>query len=135
LKIWSFGCKVPDLDGEIAFFQAIEGSVVVEDRLTIDHREFRLPLIRWGDKYLHLFEHAVYEHRLSQPLSNGIAHVVMEVDDLDGLRRRALSAGATEVAPMAWNQVAKFGRRDVAFLRSPGGILFELIRVHEHGVP
>lgn len=135
MKIWSFGCKVPDLDREIAFFEAIEGTLIVEDRLTIDQREFRLPLLRWGDKYMHLFENAVYEHRLAAPLGTGIAHVVMEVDDLDGLRGRALAAGATEIAPLARNQVAKFGRRDVAFLRSPGGILFELIRVHEHGVP
>jgi catechol 2,3-dioxygenase-like lactoylglutathione lyase family enzyme len=135
LKIWSFGSKVADLDREIAFFEAIGGSVVLEDDLVVDGRQFRLPLLRWGDKYLHLFEHAVYEHRLEAPLSPGIAHVVMEVDALDELRRRAIKAGAVEIAPMARNQVAKFGRRDVAFLRSPGGVLFELIKVHEHGVP
>jgi catechol 2,3-dioxygenase-like lactoylglutathione lyase family enzyme len=134
LKVWSVGCKVPDLDKEIAFLEEVGATAILEDHLVVDDREFRLPLLRWGDKYVHLFEHAIYEHRLPSPLSNGIAHLVMEVDDLDYLRSRALSAGATEVAPMAHDQVARFGRRDVVFFRSPGGILFELIKVHEHGV-
>jgi hypothetical protein len=30
---------------------------------------------------------------------------------------------------------AGFGTRDVVFLRSPGGVLFELIKVREHRVP
>jgi hypothetical protein len=59
---------------------------------------------------------------------------VFEVDQLDELRKSALDAGAREVMPKTFVS-AGFGTRDVVFLQSPGGLLFELIKVHEHRVP
>jgi hypothetical protein len=50
------------------------------------------------------------------------------------MREAALAAGAFEIMPMS-RVTAGFGTRDVAFLRSPGGILFELIRIVENAVP
>jgi len=41
---------------------------------------------------------------------------------------------SSEVTPPA-RVVAGFGVREVAFLRSPGGILFELIEIVENAVP
>ena len=90
--------------------------------------------MQWADKYLHLFGTAVYELRLGRELPYGLCHVVLEVSDLDLQRRRALEAGAREVMPPQ-SISAGFGTRDVSFMRSPGGILFELIRVYEHRVP
>ena len=72
--------------------------------------------------------------RSTEPLPAGLCHVVFEVDDLEAARARALAAGATEVTP-ATRVEAGFGVRDVAFLRSPGGILFELIKIIENSVP
>ena len=134
MKIWTLGAKVPDLDAEIAFVEKLGGELVLDDRIPFGEREFRVPLLRLGDKYLHIAEEMVYESSLESPLPNGLCHVVFEVDDLEGTRRVALDSGATEITPPARVR-AGFGTRDVAFLRSPGGILFELIRITDNAVP
>ena len=134
MKIWTLGAKVPDLDREIAFVEAMGGSLVLDDRIPFGGTEFRVPLLRLGDKYLHIAEEMVYESRLAEPLRPGLCHVVFQVDDLGRARGTALAAGAVEVAPVS-RVNAGFGSRDVAFLRSPGGILFELIHIVENTVP
>jgi catechol 2,3-dioxygenase-like lactoylglutathione lyase family enzyme len=134
MKLWNFAAKVPNLDSEISFLKALGASVVVDEVLHVEDRDFRVVLLRWGDKYMHLFENAVYEHRLDSPRQHGLCHVVFEVDDIDGLRQTALQAGAREIMPKSFIS-AGFGTRDVVFLRSPGGVLFELIKVREHRVP
>jgi catechol 2,3-dioxygenase-like lactoylglutathione lyase family enzyme len=134
MKIWTLGAKVPDLDAEIAFVEKLGGELVLDDRIPFGEREFRVPLLRFGDKYLHIAQEMVYESNLENPLPDGLCHVVFEVDDLDATRRAALESGATEITPPAC-VTAGFGTRDVAFLRSPGGILFELIRITDNAVP
>jgi len=134
MKLWNFAAKVPNLDNEISFLTAMGAYVVVDEVLHVEGRDFRVVLLRWGDKYMHLFENAVYEHRLDSPRQHGLCHVVFEVDDVDGLRQTALQAGAREIMPKSFIS-AGFGTRDVVFLRSPGGVLFELIKVREHRVP
>lgn len=134
MKLWNVAAKVPKLDAEISFIKMMGGHVLVDEVLRFDDQDFRVVLLKWGDKYLHLFEKAVYEHRLDAPRPYGLCHVVFEVDDLEELRQRALGAGAREPMPKA-SISAGFGTRDVVFLQSPGGILFELIKVHEHRVP
>jgi catechol 2,3-dioxygenase-like lactoylglutathione lyase family enzyme len=134
VRIWTLGAKVPDLDAEIAFIERLGGELVLDDRIPFGEREFRVPLLRLGDKYLHIAEEMVYESSLDRPLPAGLCHVVFEVEDIEGSRRAALDAGATEITPPARVE-AGFGTRDVAFLRSPGGILFELIRITDHAVP
>lgn len=134
MKLWNFAAKVPNLDSEVSFLKAMGAYVVVDEVLHVEDRDFRVVLLRWGDKYMHLFENAVYEHRLDSPRQHGLCHVVFEVDDIDGLRQTALQAGAREIMPKSFIS-AGFGTRDVVFLRSPGGVLFELIKVREHRVP
>jgi catechol 2,3-dioxygenase-like lactoylglutathione lyase family enzyme len=134
MKLWNFAAKVPNLESELLFLKAMGAYVVVDEVLHVDDRDFRVVLLRWGDKYMHLFENAVYEHRLDSPRQHGLCHVVFEVDDVDELREAALQAGAREIMPKSFIS-AGFGTRDVVFLRSPGGVLFELIKVREHRVP
>ena len=84
-----------------------------------------MPLIRFGDKYLHIAEEMVYESSLELPLPDGLCHVVFEVDDLDATRQAALecrgdrdhSAGprrAPDSAPGTWY----FSDRPAAFSSS-----------------
>jgi catechol 2,3-dioxygenase-like lactoylglutathione lyase family enzyme len=134
MRIWTLGAKVADVDAEIAFVERLGGELVLDDRIPFAGREFRVPLLRFGDRYLHIAEQMVYEDALDAPLAGGLCHVVFEVEDLEASRQRALDAGATEVTPPA-HVKAGFGVREVAFLRSPGGILFELVWIVEHGVP
>jgi catechol 2,3-dioxygenase-like lactoylglutathione lyase family enzyme len=134
MKLWNVAAKVPNVDAEVTFIKSLGGSIVLDEVLRVDEHDFRLVLAKLGDKYVHLFEHAVYEHRLDRPIENGLCHVVFEVDDLAHIRRCALDAGARETMPPAFIS-AGFGTRDVIFLESPGGILMEFVKVHKHGVP
>jgi catechol 2,3-dioxygenase-like lactoylglutathione lyase family enzyme len=134
MKLWNVAAKVANVDAEIAFIKSLGGSIVLDEVLRVDEHDFRLVLARLADKYMHLFEHAVYEHRLDRPVANGLCHVVFEVDDLGDIRRRALDAGARETMPPAFIS-AGFGTRNVVFVESPGGVLMEFIKVHEHRVP
>jgi catechol 2,3-dioxygenase-like lactoylglutathione lyase family enzyme len=134
MKIWTLGAKVSDLDAEIAFVERLGGELVLDDRIPFGGRDFRVPLLRLGDKYLHLAEEMVYEAALPEPLADGLCHVVFEVEDVEAARAAALAAGATEVTPRT-RVTAGFGTREVAFLRSPGGLLFELIEIVENAVP
>jgi catechol 2,3-dioxygenase-like lactoylglutathione lyase family enzyme len=134
MKIWTLGAKVRDLDAEIAFVERLGGALVLDDHIPFGERTFRVPLLRFGDKYLHIAEEMVYEAALNEPLAHGLCHVVFQVDDVDSARRTALAAGASEVTPPA-RVTAGFGTRRVAFLRSPGGILFELVEILENAVP
>lgn len=113
------------------------GEVLLDQSLRLDDDEVRAVLVKWADKYMHLFQSAVYERRLGQTLQHGLCHVVFELEadeNLDELRQRALDGGARETMPKAFIS-ARFGTRDVVFLQSSGGILFELIKVQKHGVP
>ncbi len=134
MKVWNVAAKVRDLDAEVSFILALGGKLILDEILSLEGESIRVVLMKWADKYLHLFAKAVYETRLGVDLPFGLCHVVMMVSDLDLQRRRALEAGASEIMPQQFVS-AGFGTRDVAFMRSPGGILFELIRVHEHRVP
>lgn len=134
MKLWNVAAKVRDLDSEVEFIQALGGFLVLDEVLTVDGESIRVVLMKWADKYLHLFARAVYESRLGVELQYGLCHVVLEVSDLELQRRRALEAGAAEIMPQQFIS-AGFGTRDVVFMRSPGGILFELIRVEQHRVP
>lgn len=134
LSIWTLGAKVSDLDREIGFVRSMGGDLVLDDLIVVAGRPHRVPLLRFGDKYLHILTEMVYEPALESALPFGLAHVVFEVGDLDEARARALAGGASEVIPPAQVE-AGFGNRRVAFLRSPGGILFELAQIQRHGVP
>ncbi len=137
MKIWNVSAKVPNLETEIKFIESMGGKVYLDESLHVDGEDVRVVLVKWADKYMHLFERAVYERQLGETLQHGLCHVVFQLDadeDLDVVRQRALDAGAREVMPKS-SISAGFGKRDVAFLRSPGGTLFELIKVKEHGVP
>ena len=134
MKVWNVAAKVKDVDAEVSFIQALGGSLVLDEVLSLEGESIRVVLMKMADKYVHLFAKAVYESRLGAELPFGLCHVVMETEDLDEQRRRALQSGAVEIMPQQFVS-AGFGTRDVVFLRSPGGMLIELIRVYQHKVP
>jgi catechol 2,3-dioxygenase-like lactoylglutathione lyase family enzyme len=134
MRIWTLGAKVADLDREIRFVEALGGRLLIDDLIPYEGASYRIPLVQLGDKYMHLAQRMVYEDKLATPLANGLCHVVYQVSDLETLRAQALAAGASEVAPVS-RVSAGFGVRDVAFLRSPGGVLIELVRILENTVP
>jgi hypothetical protein len=132
--LWTIGVKVTDLEKELEFHRQLGNEIVLDETIEFGGRSFRLPLVRMGDKYLHLAERMVYEHLLDQPLPVGIAHAVYMSNDFDKDVKTALAGGAvllTEVATIS----AKFGDRRVAFMRAPGGWIVEFIQIIRNLVP
>ncbi|HWB95346.1 MAG TPA: hypothetical protein VG672_01550 [Bryobacteraceae bacterium] len=133
-RLWTIGIKVPDLERELAFQRQIGNHVVLDETLEVDGEKFRLPLLRVGDKYLHIAEKMVYENLLDAPLPGGIAHLVYRTDNFDTDFKCALDAGAVALRDVAVVS-AGFGKRRVAFLRAPSGYIFEIIEILVNLVP
>ena len=132
--LWTIGIKVPDLEKELAFHQALGNPVVLDETIEFNGESFRIPLVKMGDKYLHLAEKMVYERLLSKAIPFGIAHVVYVSNEFEKDVNTALVGGAvllTDIATVS----AKFGERKVAFMRPPGGWIVEFIEIIRSLVP
>src|SRR5437868_6400922 len=125
-RLWTIGIKVPDLETELAFHRKMGNPVVLDETLEVDGERFRVPLIRMGDKYVHLAEKMVYENLLGRTLPFGITHIVYRSNSFDDDVRTALAAGAKPLREVATIS-AGFGERRVAFFCSPSGWIFEVI--------
>ena len=132
--LWTIGIKVPDLERELAFHRAMGNEIVLDETLQFDGEPFRVPLVKMGDKYLHLAEKMVYERLLGETLPYGVTHLVYMTNRFDDDLRKALDSGATEIHEPA-DVSAGFGERRVGFLRSPSGWIFEIIDIQRSLVP
>jgi len=132
--LWTIGVKVPDLERELAFHRQMGNEIVLDETLELDGEYFRIPLVKMGDKYLHLGEKMVYERLLGRELSYGPTHLVYKTDNFEQDVATAHASGAAEIRPIA--QVsAGFGERRVAFFLSPSGWIFEIIEITRNLVP
>src|ERR1700681_1700489 len=100
-RLWTIGVKVPDLEKELAFHRQMGNALVLDETIHLDGESFRVPLIRMGDKYMHLAEKMVYEKLLNYSLPCGIPHVVYRSDSFDQDVQTALNAGATLIREVA----------------------------------
>lgn len=132
--LWTIGIKVPDLERELQFHRDIGNQVVLDEVLRIEGIDYRIPLIKMGDKYLHLAEKMVYETELGIELPYGPTHLVYISDDFEADVNRFAAAGAEAIREPA-EVSAGFGDRKVAFFRSPSGWIFEVAKIYRHGVP
>ena len=132
--LWTIGVKVPDLERELQFHRAVGNEIVLDETLTIDGADYRIPLVKMGDKYLHLAERMVYEGQLGVTLPYGPAHLVYVSDDFENDVERFLRGGAEAIREPV-DVSAGFGDRRVAFFRSPSGWIFEVAKIYRHRVP
>ena len=132
--LWTIGVKVPDLERELEFHRAIGNEIVLDETLTINGNDYRVPLVKMGDKYLHLAERMVYEAQLGVSLPYGPTHLVYVSDDFETDVARYLAAGAKPIREPV-DVSAGFGDRKVAFFRSPSGWIFEVAKIYQHRVP
>ena len=132
--LWTIGIKVPSLERELEFHRQMGNEIVLDEILELDGESFRLPLIKMGDKYLHLAEKMAYESLLDEPLPYGMAHLVYISNRFDEDLAKAIESGAGAVRDPA-EVKAGFGERRVAFLRAPSGWIFEIIEIKQNLVP
>ena len=132
--LWTIGIKVPNLEKELDFQRAIGSEIVLDEHLALDGQQYRVPLVKMGDKYLHLAEQMVYEKALGETLPYGMTHLVYVSDDFESDVQKFVEAGASEIREPI-DVSAGFGDRKVAFFRSPNGWIFEVVKIYRHAVP
>ncbi|MCZ6676404.1 MAG: hypothetical protein O7E52_04055 [Candidatus Poribacteria bacterium] len=132
--LWTIGIKVPDLEQELAFHRQMGNEIVLDETLEFDGESFRIPLVKMGDKYLHLAEKMVYERLLDEALPFGVTHLVYISNRFEDDVAKAIASGAVAIREVA-EVSAGFGERKVAFMRAPGGWIFEVIQIKRNLVP
>ena len=132
--LWTIGIKVPSLERELEFHRQMGNEIVLDEILELDGESFRLPLIKMGDKYIHVAEKMAYESLLDEPLPYGMTHLVYISNRFDEDVAKAVDSGAVALREHA-DIKAEFGERRVAFLRAPSGWIFEIIEIKRNLVP
>jgi len=132
--LWTCGTKVPDIDRELEFHRKLGNEIVLDETIESGKRKFRLPLIKMGDKYIHVLDKAVYEDDLGETIPYGICHLVYISSSFDEDVKICEKAGAKPVGEVA-HITAQFGERLVAFFRAPGGWNFEILKIIRNLVP
>lgn len=133
-RIWAIGLKVANLEQELEFHRQIGNEIILDERIEMDGKSFRLPLIKMGDKYIHLMEEAIYERKLGDSLPYGICHLVYLTSSFDEDVAKALSAGAKQIGETGFLK-AGFGERKLAIFMAPGGWNFEIVEIIRNLVP
>lgn len=130
-KLWNLGAKVADVDAEVAFFVKLGGRLLLRERFATPDGEASYALVAFGGTRLFLTPKTVFEDALKDALQPGLTHAVFEVRSLAEEIER-LTALDTEVLLPPTDIEAGFGKRRIAFFRSPGGIVFEVMEITEN---
>jgi catechol 2,3-dioxygenase-like lactoylglutathione lyase family enzyme len=132
-KLWNIGVRVADLEKEVSYFKALGAVLRIQERLATEDGQFEYALLDFGGTRLFLTPKTVFEHVLPGSLRDGLTHAVFEVKDVDATLKELVAQG-TEVliAPMEID--AGLGSRRLAFCRSPGGVVFEIMQMRENRV-
>ncbi|MBV9635867.1 MAG: VOC family protein [Methylobacteriaceae bacterium] len=131
--LWNIGLKVTNLDREVAFMTGVGAEVLLRDRLATAEGGRDYAVLTLGGTRMLLFESVIFEDRIQEGVRPGLTHAVYEVDDLDGEYARIRALGA-EVLIEPKDIAAGFGSRRIAFFRSPGGFVFEIMQVVERAM-
>jgi catechol 2,3-dioxygenase-like lactoylglutathione lyase family enzyme len=127
-KLWNVGVKVKDVDTDVAFFVALGGKLLVRERLGTPAGDIDYAIVAFGGTRLFLTPKTIFEDELSEPLQPGLTHAVFEVEDLAPEVERITALGTEMLLPPT-EISAKFGTRKIAFFRSPGGLVFEVMQI------
>ena len=122
--LWNIAIKVRDLEAELEFLKRCGATDIVRDSVANGSKNEEFAMLRLGHERILLFPHVVYESELPEPMHFGLTHAVFEVEDLDKVLEDYASRGISPV----WGPKevsASFGRRRIAFFRSPSGFVFE----------
>jgi catechol 2,3-dioxygenase-like lactoylglutathione lyase family enzyme len=133
-ELWNVGLKVIDLDREMTFLREVGAPLVLRERASMMGEEREYAILMLGGVRMLLFETVVFENLVSGGVRPGLTHAVYEVDDdLDAEYARISALGA-EVLVEPTQVSAAFGRRRLAFFRSPSGFVFEVMQVLERKI-
>jgi catechol 2,3-dioxygenase-like lactoylglutathione lyase family enzyme len=129
-KLWNIGVKVKDVKAEAEYFVALGAVLRVHETLTTPDATFEYALLDFAGTRLFLTPVTVFEDRLPSPPPHGLTHAVFEVEDVDAELERLVALG-TEILIPPIEVSAALGSRRLAFCRSPGGLVFEVLQIRE----
>lgn len=129
-SLWNIGLKIEDLDQEITFLQELGAKLLLREKLSGPDGVAEYALLEFGGTRLFLTPQTIFEDKLNHPLAPGLTHAVFEVDDLAKEYERITALG-TQVLIEPVEISAGFGSRRIAFFRSPGGLIFEVMQILE----
>jgi len=129
-RLWNIGVKVSDVKAEADYFVALGAVLRVHGTLSTPDGTFEYALLDFAGTRLFLTPVTVFEDRLPSPLPDGLTHAVFEVADVDAELDRLIALG-TEVLIPPIEISAALGSRRLAFCRSPGGLVFEVMQIRE----
>jgi predicted enzyme related to lactoylglutathione lyase len=129
-RLWNIGIKVGDVRHEVDYFVAAGGRLLLHERLATPDGEFEYALMEFGGTRLFLTPKTVFDDKLQQPAPQGLTHAVFEVEDCDKTLSELVAIG-TEVLIAPIEVAAGLGSRRLAFCRSPGGFVFEVLQIRE----
>lgn len=129
-KLWNIGIRVKDVGAEADYFVSLGGHLLIHEELATPDGQFEYALVDFAATRLFLTPKTVFEHLLREPLADGLTHAVFEVKDLDAELVKLIAAG-TEVLIPPLEISAGLGSRRLAFCRSPGGLVFEVMQIHQ----
>jgi catechol 2,3-dioxygenase-like lactoylglutathione lyase family enzyme len=133
--LWNIGLKTQDLESDLEFLQNV-GATLVQRGLVptgADEQGLEYAIVRLGGVRMLLFPTVIFEARVAGGVAPGLTHAVYEVDDLSLEYARIQALGA-EVLIEPTLIEAGFGTRRIAFFRSPGGLVFEVMQIIENKV-
>lgn len=132
LKLWNVGMKVRDVDAEIDFLTALGGRLLVRERVATPAAEVDYAIVSLGGTRILLTPKTIFEDALPEPLGHGLTHAVFEVEELEPEVERIKALGTEMLLPPTEISAA-FGTRKIAFFRSPGGLVFEVMEIISGG--
>jgi predicted enzyme related to lactoylglutathione lyase len=132
-KLWNIGIRVADLEKEVSYFKALGAVLRVQEKLATKNGQFEYALLEFGGTRLFLTPKTVFEHALPELLRDGLTHAVFEVKDVDATLKELVVQG-TEVLVAPMEIDAGLGSRRLAFCRSPGGVVFEVMQIRVNRV-
>ena len=132
-NLWNLGLKTADLDADLDFLQKVGATIVLRDTLPVEDDRLDYAIVRLGGVRLLLFPNVIFEDQVPGGVAPGLTHAVFEVDDLDAEYARIKDLGGQVLIEPRFVQ-AGFGSRRIAFFRSPGGMVFEVMQILESKV-
>ena len=132
--LWNIGLKTTDLDSELSFLTRLGATLIQRAAIPVDDgAELEYAIVRLGGVRLLLFPNVIFEDQVPGGVAPGLTHAVFEVTDLDTEYARICALGAQVLIEPQLIQ-APFGTRRLAFFRSPGGMVFEVMQILENKV-
>jgi catechol 2,3-dioxygenase-like lactoylglutathione lyase family enzyme len=106
-------------------------TLILRDQLDAGAERRDYAILTLGGERMLLFTNVIFQDRVASGVAPGLTHAVYEVDDLDAEYERIKSLGAEVLIEPSFVK-AGFGSRRLAFFRSPGGFVFEVMQILEN---